>query len=243
MRKISSFAGRLRAAIVGGALLAALVPVAVPSAAAEPLAVSSEQVLATVASNGAVTVMWPGSTVAQSAFVCLTRPSGWANALPPSSWIGPVAECNSNLPVGAFTYTTTFSLPSDVSAHHDLRLSGSILVDDTATLYLNGHQFATAAGTGGASSFATTERSWFLGGVNTLIIAVNNQVGPTGLDYYATVTARVESAPVPPDRHDHPDGRGHNADKDECKDGGWHDLGYRNQGQCVSDAARGERGA
>ena len=27
--------------------------------------------------------------------------------------------------------------------------------------------------------------------------------------------------------------------KDDCKDGGWKDLGYFNQGQCIADAERG----
>ena len=29
--------------------------------------------------------------------------------------------------------------------------------------------------------------------------------------------------------------------KDDCKNGGWMDLGYPNQGQCIADAERHDR--
>jgi hypothetical protein len=38
-----------------------------------------------------------------------------------------------------------------------------------------------------------------------------------------------ESTPAPPSHS-----------KDDCKHGGWMDLGYQNQGQCIADANRGD---
>ena len=55
----------------------------------------------------------------------------------------------------------------------------------------------------------------------------------TGL--YATLIPLValpifpESTPAPPSHS-----------KDDCKHGGWMDLGYPNQGQCIADANRGD---
>ncbi len=51
--------------------------------------------------------------------------------------------------------------------------------------------------------------------------AYNGATNPTGLIYKATVEHCVPTAPASP------------TEKDQCKNGGWENFGFRNQGQCI----------
>ena len=58
--------------------------------------------------------------------------------------------------------------------------------------------------------------------VTTTTVAPTTTTQPPATTTTAPATTTTTTTPVAP------------ADKDECKDGGWEDFGFRNQGQCVS---------
>ncbi len=83
-----------------------------------------------------VVVTLPGASSAAAAIVCSSQPSGWAAALGGTAWISPIASCTNDQATGQYRYDITFSLPSGAT---NLRLTGSLLSDDTVSLQLNGH--------------------------------------------------------------------------------------------------------
>jgi hypothetical protein len=241
--KQTSTLGRLRAAVCGAAACAALLAIGVTPALATS---GTHNVSATLASGATVvSASGPGITGTQAAVVCATRPDAWAAPIAGSSWLGTRSDCLAGVPAGDYTYTTTFTLPSNLSGLRDLRLDGSLLVDDTVTVRLNGHTVATGSGLGWtqAHAFSTAERSWFVPGVNSLTFVVSNGAGASGLDFSVRVSATVDSGVAGVIGHDDDDDREDDEDrdnraKDDCKDGGWKAKGFRNQGQCVSAHAR-----
>ena len=168
--------------------------------------------------SSVVTVTGPGISGSTEAVPCTTVPASWASPIGDTKWVSSVANCT-DVPVGDFTYSTTFSLGSDLSALTNLRLDGQVLVDDTVTVQLNGHTVFAGGNASSATAFATTERSWFGPGTNTLAFIVHNSGGASALDFVATVTA---------------DG----ADSDDgADDDGDHTGRGDNHGACVSAAA------
>ena len=134
-----------------------------------------------------VVVTLPGASSAAAAIVCSSQPSGWAAALGGTAWISPIASCTNDQATGQYRYDITFSLPSGAT---NLRLTGSLLSDDTVSLQLNGHgvTLSSAGSSTTPITFDTSDQSVFQSGTNTLSFFVNNISGPTGLDFQATVT-------------------------------------------------------
>jgi hypothetical protein len=112
----------------------------------------------------------------------------WAAPLPSSNWVSHSASAQG----GTFTaYQTTFTLPPGATSPS---LSITLLVDNHATVTLNGTTFAIQGCAaqnyqGPAPTYSTT--AGFVPGVNTLTIDVFNASpcggGPTGLNFVATV--------------------------------------------------------
>ena len=135
-----------------------------------------------------VSVSGPGIDGSRAAVACTTRPSTWAAPVATSRWVGSMADCGS-LPAGDFTYSTTFALPADLSPLRDLRLNGMVAADDTVTVQLNGHTVFSGGFWTTATEFATTERSWFTPGTNTLAFVVRNNGAASGIDFGAALSA------------------------------------------------------
>src|SRR3954452_8703514 len=178
-----------------------------------------------LASGTNVTVSGPGVNGTPNATVCTTRPGDYVGPLSGSNWISPRSDCgvNTSLPSGDYTYTTTFTLPSNLSG---LALNGSVLADDSVTINLNGNQIFNGGNWTGATSFGTS--SFFnQGATNTLQFVVHNaNAGASGLDFVANVTANGQPVAGVSPHNGHGEG-----DEDQDEDeGGAH-------GECVSAVA------
>jgi hypothetical protein len=231
---------RTRLALAGAALLTALLTPAVLADQGP----SSDVVLALPATGASVFTLNQGGTSLGNGVVCTNLPGGWAAAVAGTSWIGISGDCALDRPTGEYRFATTFSLPTDLAPYDELRLTGSFMVDDAAVILLNGQQIGSGGGASSPISFSTSNRALFMPGTNTLTAVVTNTGIATALDLIATVTGRTD-ADEDGDadrggRGGHGSGRGgvRVGERDDCKDGGWDELGYRNQGQCVSNAVR-----
>jgi hypothetical protein len=168
-----------------------------------------------------VRVSGPGIAERQ-ATVCSSRPAGWGSPVSDSAWISTRADCDAGQSTGEYRYTIRFRLRS-LDDLRDLRLAGSVLVDDTVDIRLNYQSIFNGGGAGSPSTFETTDRGKFRSGENTLVFVVNNSGGgPTGLDFAADVTANGGVARVV------------RVDDDDDDD----DDGRANHGRCVREVAR-----
>jgi hypothetical protein len=135
-----------------------------------------------------------------------------------------VANCADGVSAGEFRYTTTFTLAVDPASLDTLRHAGSVLVDDSVRVELNGNiVFPTGGSSATASTFETTTKSAFTRGENTLTFVVNNGGGASALDFTATVAASDGVLDT-----NTGDGGGHVAQR-----------AGETHGQCVSRVARG----
>ncbi len=170
-----------------------------------------------------VNVSGPGITGTREAIPCATVPGSWTSPLTDTRWVSTAADCT-NIPVGDFTYATTFSLGSDLTPLSNLKLEGQVMVDDTVAVQLNGHTVFSGGSAGSATAFLTTERSWFTAGTNTLSFVVHNTAAASALDFTANVTANRAATTNAADQDD----------DDDDDDG--HD-GHGTHGACVSAVA------
>lgn len=123
------------------------------------------------------------------------------------------------------TAKTISVLANDTDANGDTLVVASVTNPAHGTVVINATGTVTytpAAGYSGSDSFTYVVRD------------------AAGLTDTGAVNITVKAARTDDEDDDDEDG-GHvnKADMDECKDGGWAGLGFRNQGQCVSLAARG----
>ncbi|MBW8874118.1 MAG: hypothetical protein JF614_04080 [Acidobacteria bacterium] len=120
---------------------------------------------------------------------------------PGAQWIS-VRSVTQNLnpPTGPgfFTFQRCFSL---CSGFENARLQLSVLVDDSATIWLNNTQVSTAAGFNNPTPVSITNQSLFLPGLNCLSFVVKNIIwlpetqNPVGLNVVGTVTAERGACP------------------------------------------------
>jgi hypothetical protein len=90
---------------------------------------------------------------------------------------------------------TTFTLPAIFSG---ISLTGAGNVDDVGYVFLNGHLIGSGLFEFGDTSFSTNVASFFLPGVNTLIISDDNSGGgPSGVAYYANISYSTSATPEP----------------------------------------------
>ncbi len=156
------------------------------------------QTITLVSGNGAIGTRDPNTIFSTDNGITFTNafiptPNPLYSSIPGANWIGVQADGNgpsntTNIFRTSFTLSAGFTGPS---------LSISILADDQATVFLNGHfvgaqQFLpTINYTNPPSVFTTTNPSFFLAGQNILEIRCFNQPGaqpnPTGIDYSAVV--------------------------------------------------------
>jgi len=104
-------------------------------------------------------------------------------------WIGSAADLSQSFAVGYFTYTTTFDLtglnPNTAS------LSGTLSVDDTSSIILNGVNTGSGCLGSGCWNYGTAFaiNGGFIAGVNTLTFQTYNTGGPAGLQVAISGTA------------------------------------------------------
>lgn len=116
----------------------------------------------------------------------------WALNGPDSMWISPTSDTGG--PSGTYVYQTTFDLTGlDAST---AQLSGSWSTDDSAEAYLNGNDIGTL-NWANLSAFSVTNSAYFVAGINTLTINVNNLGGPTGLRVNISGTADLLATDTP----------------------------------------------
>jgi hypothetical protein len=171
-----------------------------------------------------VVVALQGVSSASAAVVCSSVSPAWSAALHGTAWISRIANCASDQAAGRYQYDITFGLPSGAT---NLRLTGSLLSDDSASLQLNGHAVALSSSGGFTTptTFDTSDQTAFQSGTNTLSFFVDNSLGPTGLDFVAHVT-------TPDARPDGEDNHG------QCVSEVAHDTAPGpGHGKAVSDAA------
>jgi len=135
----------------------------------------------------------PSSSSSSAAIVVGANPWSYpdhANA----QWISAVSNGDSSLPVGLFTYSTTFDLsgfdPSSAS------LSGIMASDDNVyTILLNGQPVPGASCTS-CYNFGTAFaiNAGFYSGVNTLTFVTYNGGGPAGFQTSLSGTANPDAA-------------------------------------------------
>ena len=90
---------------------------------------------------------------------------------------------------------TTFTLPSSFSA---ISLTGAGNVDDSGYVFLNGNLISGPLSEFGNVAFSTDVASFFLPGVNTLVVSDNNSGGgPSGVAFYANVNYTTSATPEP----------------------------------------------
>ena len=125
----------------------------------------------------------------------VTNPSGlgWCGNTSSSSWIS--ADANSgNGTAGLYLYTLVFDLSGFDPA--TAQISGTLSVDDTATIRLNGATIdAPAYSYGSLTALSIT--TGFVAGSNTLTIEVMSIGGPAGLQISATATATTIGGSAP----------------------------------------------
>ena len=127
----------------------------------------------------------PSGGSSQAAVVCATDNPAWASPLAGSKWISLQADCTAALANATnYGYSTSFRLPAN---HSDARIAGEVLADDSVTIQLNGNTIFTGGGFTTASTFSSSNASFFVTGVNTLTFTVNNVTNASGLDYVARI--------------------------------------------------------
>jgi hypothetical protein len=157
------------------------------------------QTITLVSGNGPIGTRDPNTVFSIDNGVTFTNayidtPNPLYSSMPGANWISVQADGNgpdntTNIYRASFTLSAGFTAPS---------LSISILADDQATIFLNGHfvgaqQFLpTVNYTNPPSVFSTINPALFLTGQNVLEIRCFNQsdvppTNPTGIDFVATV--------------------------------------------------------
>ncbi len=137
-------------------------------------------------------------TVSTATYNLPSSSNTWASALGGSSWISFDPNSypgGSSTPINAtYVYQTTFSVASSPY----LSGSVSVLADDAATVFLNGHSLNAVNGvTPGLQTIATflLPATYLQSGVNTLTFDVQQvHGGATGLDYSGTISTTPEPA-------------------------------------------------
>ena len=90
---------------------------------------------------------------------------------------------------------TTFTLPSTFSA---ISMTGAARVDDWGYAFLNGHAISAQFSEYNDTIFGTNNASYFLSGLNTLVISDSNSGGgPSAVAYFADITYSAGTTPEP----------------------------------------------
>jgi serine protease AprX len=118
----------------------------------------------------------------------------WAGPFPGSQWIGARLQDSIAGPTcnGCYHYQRCFCLDA---GFQNARLSGDLLADDEAVIFLNGTQLATVPATchfnpGSQCHFDTSSQALFQEGLNCITVEVKNEgEGVTGMDITGSVTA------------------------------------------------------
>jgi hypothetical protein len=121
------------------------------------------------------------------------QPSSWQYQ-PGSQWIGANASDPSAAP-GTYIFQTCFTLCSGFD-NADFELS--VLVDDSATIWVNGSNVATATGFGSPTPLSILHPAALRPGLNCLSFQVTNGgafPNPMGLNVLATLTADRGACP------------------------------------------------
>jgi len=88
---------------------------------------------------------------------------------------------------------TTFRLPG---GFYGASLSGRANVDDLGFVFLNGHLISGMVTQGSSLLFTTIDSSYFVSGVNTLLISESNYYGgPSGVAFYANINYSTSDDP------------------------------------------------
>ena len=120
---------------------------------------------------------------------------------PGSQWIsvrGVAHDLHPPTGPGYFTFQRCFTL---CSGFENARIDLHVLVDDSATVWLNDHQVTTIGGYVNPTPLLINNPGWFLPGLNCLSFVVKNIVwpdetaNPVGLNVLATVTAERGECP------------------------------------------------
>ena len=125
--------------------------------------------------------------------------------LPGANWIHPLNSPVAELPAGwwlasskgFYKYRVQFILPA--GTYTSLSVGGSFAADDIATLYLNGQQIAVGPGAFNTlTNFSHSVLGDFnIGGVNELVVKVENGQSVTGLLVHATLQATCPCVQAP----------------------------------------------
>jgi hypothetical protein len=187
------------------------------------------------------TVSGTGITGSPTAVACTVPSADWGCGAGKCMDQPRQHDCNTVLPIGDNRYALTFTLAFDPNSLDAFRLGGSLLVGSSVTVVLDNHPIFTSADNCANLQFATENRSYFRTGENALVFVISNAVGPVGVGYFtASVVSGSCAVAGVSDRHDEDDNNGRAMrDFEDCKDGGWSGLGFRDKGQCVSQHARG----
>ena len=124
-------------------------------------------------------------------------PASYVSNTSTSQFVGPVANGNTNVPVGSYIYTTTFTIGSPFTA---ASLNGPVASDNGVTVAINGHIILGPTGTTSFTSFtAFTDNtaSDFVVGTNFLTFSVMNDGGPSALQVNALAGTFTPTSAVP----------------------------------------------
>lgn len=141
-------------------------------------------------SSGAVwTVTGPGSTAAAGT-VPASNVAWTTTVIPGAGWISPVGSPSA---VGTYSYQTRIDLRNCVIPSN-VTISGRFLADNRGTLFVNGREVVSSAGTpnyGFLPGSLTTFNYALPAGTNgivTIELRAQNSGGPTGIQAEVTVT-------------------------------------------------------
>ena len=124
---------------------------------------------------------------------------GSFTAVPPGAPSGTIVvqvppECGYYCGQSGFVMTT-FTLPSTFSG---ISMTGAANVDDGGYAFLNGHVISTVFSEFGNTALGTNNESYFVSGVNTLVISDSNSGGgPSAVAFYADITYSATATPEP----------------------------------------------
>lgn len=137
----------------------------------------------------------PSVSTPRPASVINPPAAGWSTQ-PGAHWIG---AHDSNLPVapGSYTFQTCFTL---CSGFDHVMFPMSVLVDNSATIWLNGRHIGNAAGFGTPTHFTNPPPGILQPGLNCLSFVVTNLSAhghptPMGLNVVASLTAERGACP------------------------------------------------
>jgi hypothetical protein len=185
--------------------LALIASLSVPVAAlADTINVTGTGVNVSAGSNDPnYTVSGPDVSLQQA--VTINPNPGWGaqpafNPAPgAANWDNPGGDGSTSYDGGDFTFTTTFDLTGELA--NTASLSGGMAADNAVTVFLNGHQGATAAygPPYGFSQFTSWSfNSGFVSGVNTLTFVVTNGNGGSDTNGPMGLIVKIDSNSVSP---------------------------------------------